>query len=1333
MAPEQAGFWIELSQFYMKTGHAEASLKSLEQGRGANPRNVDLAVTLCRAQIAAHKLDDAGHTIAELERLGLGAPALAWLEGEVALAAGNVSEARRKLLEATRKSPAEFAEAHFDLGRCYSSEGNYGAAEEQFRIASHSPAIRAQASASLAEVYLLEGQPERALALCEEIQRNQAGPKEGPATSLGNDPALLMLKGRAQWRLIKFDDAEKSFRAALDAAREPSRKADALLSLAQVSLSRRQALRDEKAPEAAGYLAAAQQSVAEAVKLAPENPSVALMDAQLANLSGDQDKAAELRKRAAASPAVAALLFSQILGPDEKDLATATELLAAHPKSAEVQSAAAGYFDRAGRKYRDQAIACARKAFDAQKTDEPAAIRLFEFLRSDGRADEAQRLASELADVPATKALGLALEGRVMQDGGKKEDAVQKLRQSIAADDQDWRAHFWLAGVYDSMSARGAELEGRVMQDGGKKEDAIQKLKQSAEVELGKALELDPVARDAADLLLQVLESEAKFDRVQEEIGKLAARSGLDTARLVQSAQLYERTGEWEKAAARWKQASETAPRAAQLHLEYAHVLDRLGRKDEALAEVNRAAELGPPSVPTARAQIEAYLSRGDRAKAEQLLLDAIKALPDDPTVYFLAAQLYQDIGAPSEAESWLKQLAERRKDDPEALALLADYFTERQRYDEAIRKYRDILQTHPDFAHAEYGMIQAERFQASRTEDPAGREALLKHAEQQAAVLQKQDPKSLNARMVTAGLLETRGELDRAAGLIEARGELDRAEEFLQAAVKEFDKSPAAPIALARLYLQREKFDEAEHELATALDRDNQSVEAQTLLARIHIGENRYKQALEDCQAALRYEPMNVTALNLSAQIKLHTGRGAEAVADLRKVVSLNPADRAALMSLDRGLIALKADGEALAAAKEGRAKNPDSADFCREYASVLCYLKRFDEAAAVCRAFLAKNTDNEAADLMLAGVLFQARAAPQAQEALKAAEQAAKDPRLFLIRAANVCSLAGDHERAIAYATRLAEQSPADLSAVLLRVNVLMQAGRAKEAAQVAADAQKGNPDSVPFLRQAVTVLTAAKQNDQAAALCAEFLKRRPQDVSAGSTYVELLIRSGRRDEALAEAKRLESVAGAKAAPDVTDDAERLGAVLWKEAPDNAQAWLAYAGAFEAQGPSGQQAAIKLYREALYGPKASATAPLRPLSGHVAKVKLINNLAYALAVSSFPTAAEKDRALAEAEFLTDGILGDRETAPGYLLDTVGWVKFARNKYEEAQQILALATSHSEASAETWYHYAMACAATGRAEEAVKAVEKAAQLDPKRTEWRESVKAEIARNQKKP
>ncbi len=1034
LAPERAAAWIALSQFYQATGRAEASLKSLEQGRGANPRNLDLAVALCRAQIAAHQLDDATHTITELEHLGLGAHALAWLEGEVAYAAGNVSEARRKFLEAVRKGPAEFAEAHLDLGLCYSSEGNYGAAEEQFRIASHSGSviIRLRASMEMATVYLLEDEPERALAQCEEIQRGQGGPKEGPAAGAAKDPALLTLEGRAQSRLMKFDDAEKSFRAALQAAREPAPKAEALVWLARLSLSRRsQALRDEKTTEAAGYLAAARQSVAEAVKLAPENASVALMDAQLANLAGEKDKAAELRKRAAASPAVAALLFRDILGPDAKDIATATELLSAHPESAEVQGAAAGYFaalaasaaqkalrngekpeaaQAAGREYRDRAIACARKAFDAQKTDKPAAIRLFELLRSGGRADEAQHLASELADASATKALGLALEGLVLQDGGKKEDAVEQLKQSIVADEQDWRAHFWLAGVYASMAGRGAE----------------------AEVELGKALQLDPVAPGPTQLLLQVLESEAKFDRVQEEIEKLGGRSALDTSLLVRSAQLYERTGEWEKAAARWKQASESAPRVAQWHIEYASVLDRLGRKDEALAEANRAAEIGPPSAQTARARIAACLSRGDRAKAEQLLLDTIKALPDDPTVYLLADQFYQVVGAPSEAESWLKQLVEKRKDLPEAHALLAEFFTGRQRYDEAIRKYRDALQVRPDFAPAEYGIIRAELLQANQTEDAAGREALLKDAEQQAAAMQKRDPKSLRAHMVTADLLV-------------ARGEPDRAEEFLQAAEKEFDNSPVVRLALARLYLRREKFEDAERELDAALAVDNQLPEGQTLLAEIHMGENRYKQALEDCQAALRYEPMNAMALNLSAQIKQRTGRGEEAVADLRKVVSLNPADRAALMRLVEGLIALKEDREALAAAKEAYAKNPASAAFCGEYVGVLRYLKRFDEAAAACRAFLATNTDNETANLMLAEVLFDAGAAPQAEQALQAAEQAAKDPRLFLMRAANVCSRGGDHERAVAYAARLAEQSPADLSAVSLRVDVLMKAGKA------------------------------------------------------------------------------------------------------------------------------------------------------------------------------------------------------------------------------------------------------------------------------------------------
>jgi len=176
-----------------------------------------------------------------------------------------------------------------------------------------------------------------------------------------------------------------------------------------------------------------------------------LMESQLANLSGDKEKAAELRKRAAASPGAAALLIRESLGPDEKDVATATELLAAYPENAEVLGAAADYFgalaeaaaqkarlnqekpeavQSAGRVYRDRAITCARKIFELEKTEKSAATRLFLLLRSDGRTEDVQQLASQLTNVPVTKALGLAFEGLLMQDAGRKEDAVLTLKQS---------------------------------------------------------------------------------------------------------------------------------------------------------------------------------------------------------------------------------------------------------------------------------------------------------------------------------------------------------------------------------------------------------------------------------------------------------------------------------------------------------------------------------------------------------------------------------------------------------------------------------------------------------------------------------------------------------------------------------------------------------------------------------------------------------------------------------------------------------------------------------------------------------------------------------------
>ena len=332
-----------------------------------------------------------------------------------------------------------------------------------------------------------------------------------------------------------------------------------------------------------------------------------------------------------------------------------------------------------------------------------------------------------------------------------------------------------------------------------------------------------------------------------------------------------------------------------------------------------------------------------------------------------------------------------------------------------------------------------------------------------------------------------------------------------------------------------------------------------------------------------------------------------------------------------------------------------------------------------------------------------------------------------------ANVCLQTGRHERAADLAARLAAESPRDPLAHGLLVETLRKAGREEAAAQAALDSLRRNPDSPVFLRQAAATWVALDKAERAVAECEAFLERHPEDLGIRLMTADLCVKAEQAEKALTHLERCEALAGGNPPPDLGTHlartyaslgryaaAERIAQGICERAPESAQAWLNYTSILELQGPAGRQRAVPLYRKALSG----------PLRGHTAKRILINNLAYALTCIPHKDARERQGALAEAEAGVESILGDRETAPTFLLDTLAWIKFLSNKSAEAHDLLALATSRGVASAEVWYHYAMACARTDRTETALDAVQNAVKLDPEQTSWLADVKAEIARNQ---
>jgi tetratricopeptide (TPR) repeat protein len=91
----------------------------------------------------------------------------------------------------------------------------------------------------------------------------------------------------------------------------------------------------------------------------------------------------------------------------------------------------------------------------------------------------------------------------------------------------------------------------------------------------------------------------------------------------------------------------------------------------------------------------------------------------------------------------------------------------------------------------------------------------------------------------------------------------------------------------------------------------------------------------------------------------------------------------------------------------------------------------------------------------------------------------------------------------------------------------------------------------------------------------------------------------------------------------------------------------------------------------------------------------------------------AEKGEKLDFAEKLVREALA-KEPQNGYFLDSLGWIKFKRGRYEEALNILLKATESAKDDAVIWEHLGDTYVRLSDAGKAAKAYKKSLSIDPK-------------------
>ena len=238
-----------------------------------------------------------------------------------------------------------------------------------------------------------------------------------------------------------------------------------------------------------------------------------------------------------------------------------------------------------------------------------------------------------------------------------------------------------------------------------------------AETDLRKVVAMQPNFYDAERVLGRVLLDRASTDRAKVDEALVHLQNAFriypdDLATGMAISQIYLTSGRPAEAEKVLASMLERAPDQRGLNYSYAQVLTKLGRSADALKYLERAVEVDPGFGLAIQQLVEIYQSTGQWQKAADVLQPLIN---DDPTNLDFQRQqayFYLRAGQSEKARARFATLLVADPKDTRTQYYLAESLSDLERYDEADRIYRQLLDKTPDDPDilASYGLAQVGR-----------------------------------------------------------------------------------------------------------------------------------------------------------------------------------------------------------------------------------------------------------------------------------------------------------------------------------------------------------------------------------------------------------------------------------------------------------------------------------------------------------------------------------------------------------------------------------------------------------------------------------------------
>ncbi|HEY7292712.1 MAG TPA: tetratricopeptide repeat protein [Vicinamibacterales bacterium] len=249
-------------------------------------------------------------------------------------------------------------------------------------------------------------------------------------------------------------------------------------------------------------------------------------------------------------------------------------------------------------------------------------------------------------------------------------------------------------------------------------------------------------------------------------------------------------------------------------------------------------------------------------------------------------------------------------------------------------------------------------------------------------------------------------------------------------------------------------QFDRAMAPARAVLAVDRFNLDAQLILASALAGTRRFADAEERLEAVLAVSPSDARVYNALGDVQSQRGHSQAAEASYRHAVQLDPISPAPRVSLAKLLFDSRraADGEK--ELKAALAANPDDVDANRAYASYLVGTDRCEDAESYWKKAAMESNDVE--DWLSLADYYVWSSRPD--DALKVLAEVGTRDTTGAVRArtASILYDRGDHDKASTMVDELLDRDPSNVSGLLLRARMAIDAhdtARARDYAHRAA----------------------------------------------------------------------------------------------------------------------------------------------------------------------------------------------------------------------------------------------------------------------------------------